>query len=269
MSNFNSDQDVDPVYHRKNLIARGTSRTVVIFLQKLIWLLSQKWLWLANMVSGIILFLGFLAPIFMSFGLTDAGQSVYDFLAPHNHQLPQRSYFLFGESQLITSYSLEQILAAGADIGRLQDFVGNPEMGFKMALNHRMTAIFVAIFFGGVAWGLAGRRPRLGPLWFIVLLLPLLIDGFSHLISENSGQGFRESNTWAVQLTGNAFPDKFYRETTIGSLNWLLRTITGILFGLGFVWFLFTYLSIRFQAIQLQLEPKLRAINAAQKTLDQ
>jgi len=237
-------------------------RGPVIFLQKSILWLARYWFLIAISLAWIVLGLALLAPALMSAGLTGAGQSVYGFLAPHDHQLPQRSYFLFGEAGGVQSYSLEQVLALGADPRNLRAFVGNPEIGFKMALNHRMTAIFGAIVGGGLAWGVAGGRPRLGPIWFIALMLPLLIDGFSHLISENSGQGFRAGNAWAVSLTGGIFPATFYEGTTIGTLNWLLRTITGILFGLGLVWFLFTYLSIRFRAIRAQLEPKLRRAGA-------
>ena len=240
----------------------GPTRNLVIFLQKLILLLARHWRFSANLIAGVILGLGVLAPILMALELTEAGQAVYGFLAPHNHQLPQRSYFLFGQAGRLQTYSLEQLLSWGADPNRLQAFVGNPEIGFKMALNHRMTAIFIAIFGGGISWGLAGGRPRLGPIWFLALMLPLLIDGFSHVISENSGQGFRESNVWAVSLTGGAFSTEFYEGNTLGSLNWLLRTVTGLLFGLGLVWFLYPYLSYRFTAIQARLEPKLRRIGA-------
>ena len=140
----------------------------------------------------------------------------------------------------------------------LRAFVGNPEIGFKMGLNHRMIAIFSAIVIGGLVWGMAGGRPKLGPIMFVLLILPLLVDGFSHMLSENSGQGFRESNAWAVALTGGIFPPEFYQGSTIGSLNWLLRTVTGLLFGLALVWFLFTYLSVKFEDIRTRLEPKIK-----------
>ncbi len=243
-------------------VAPGSLRTFVIFLQKTILTLARHWFLVANVISGTILALGFLAPAFMSAGLTDTGQPFYNFLAPHNHQLPQRSYFLFSQAGGIQTYSLEQIIAAGADPENLQAFVGNPELGFKMALNHRMVAILMAIFLGGLGWGLAKGRPRLSLIWFILLMLPLLVDGFSHMRSESSGLGFRETNAWAIRLTGGAFTDEFYEGSTIGSLNWWLRTVTGALFGLGFVWFLFTYFLVRFRAIRAQLEPKLRRIGA-------
>ncbi len=233
-------------------------RSVVIALQWLILQLARYWYAAALLFAFVILGLAFLAPALMVANEPEAAQTVYGWLAPHDHQLPQRSYFLFGQQGLVQSYSPEQLLAWGAKPYNLRVFVGNTEIGFKMGLNHRMTATFLAIFGGGLAWGLARQRPRLGPVWFLLLTLPLLIDGFSHRFSEMSDTGFRVDNAWAIALTGGAFADWFYRSDTIGSLNWLLRTVTGLAFGLGLVWFLFTYLSLRFYAIRIRLEPKLR-----------
>jgi hypothetical protein len=231
-------------------------RPLVIVLQKLILLLARHWFLVAILLAWIVLGLALLAPALMSAGQPEAGQAIYRFLAPHDHQLPQRSYFLFSPTGIVQSYSLEQILAWEADPDNLRGFTGNPDIGYKMGLNHRMVAIFVAILVGGLIWGAAGSRPRLGPILFLLLALPLLIDGFSHVFSENSGQSFRDSNAWAVALTGGIFPSGFYQESTIGSLNWLLRTVTGLLFGLALVWFLFTYLSGQFAAIRAKLEAR-------------
>src|SRR5688572_27666902 len=90
----------------------GFTRTTLIFLQKVILFLARYWFLLANLVTLTILAAALLAPTFMSLGWPEAGQALYRFLAPHNHQLPQGSYFLFGPQ---ASYSLEEILAFGAD----------------------------------------------------------------------------------------------------------------------------------------------------------
>jgi uncharacterized membrane protein len=240
----------------------GRTRNVVIFLQKTILLLARHWFVLANLLAGIILGAGFLAPALMAAEQPEAGQSVYRFLASHNHQLPQRSYFLFGQAGGIRTYSTEQLIAWGADPYNMQAFLGNPDIGFKMALNHRMTAIFIAILLGGLGWGLAHGRPRLSFVWLLLMALPLLLDGYSHMMSENSGEGFRAGNDWAVRLTGDIFPAEFYTGNTIGSLNWWLRTLTGLIFGLGLVWFLYTYFDNRFLAMRARLEPRLRRIGA-------
>lgn len=254
-----SQRDHDKLQVTNNLgPISGARRVVVLRLQWLIWLLSKQWLVAVNLLSGFILFLGFLAPVLQAEGLTAESQRVYRFLAPHNHQLPQRSYFLFGQNSGIHTYSVPQLVAAGADPQRLESFVGNAEIGFKTALNQRMIAIFVAIFLGGVWWGLAGRRPQLDLVLLLLMALPLLIDGFSHMASERSGSGFRDPNGWAVILTAGAFSPDFYGGSTLGSLNWWLRTLTGLLFGFGLIWYLNTYLSVRFAAVQVKLEPKLR-----------
>jgi hypothetical protein len=56
------------------------------------------------------------------------------------------------------------------------------------------------------------------------------------------GQGFRDSNAWLAALTNHAFPTAFYAGDAWGSFNSLMRLITGVLFGLGIVWFGYPYL---------------------------
>ena len=89
----------------------GHTRDLIILLQKLILILARFWSFIALMAAIAILALGFLAPAFMASGQPETGQAIYRFLAPHNHQLPQRSYFLFGQVGRLQTYSLDQILA--------------------------------------------------------------------------------------------------------------------------------------------------------------
>lgn len=243
----------------------GRTRDLVISLQKLILVLSRFWVFIAIVAAMVILAMAFLAPAFMASGQPEAGQAIYRFLAPHNHQLPQRSYFLFGQAGGIQTYSLDQVLAWGGDANNLQAFVGNAEIGFKTALNHRMVAIFAGLCLGGLIWQLAGERPRLRFVPFLLTVLPIVIDGLSHANSETSGRSYRQTNDWAHFLTGGLFPGSFYEGTIIGTLNWLLRTGTGFIFGLGLAWFLFTYLSNRFSAIRRELVTKLRKAGAIKR----
>jgi uncharacterized membrane protein len=239
----------------------GFKRDVVIFLQKLILVLARAWYFVALMAAVTFLALAFLAPAFMASDQPGAGRTIYALLAPHNHQLPQRSYFVFGVTGGIQTYSLAQLLAFGAEADNPEAFLGNADIGYKTGLNHRMVAIFSGLCLGGLIWGLAGGRPRLRLIPFLLMTLPLFIDGLSHM-SSDGGAGFREENEWAVIITGGLFPASFYAGTIIGTLDWLLRTATGLLFGLGLAWFLFTYLSNRFAAIRRELEPKLRRAGA-------
>jgi uncharacterized membrane protein len=90
--------------------------------------------------------------------------------------------------------------------------VGNEQVGHKVALCERDVAIYGAVLAAGLLFAL--MRPRLRPLslrWFVLLALPMAIDGGTQLF------GWRESNWW-------------------------LRTLTGALFGAAAVWWAYPYI---------------------------
>ena len=92
------------------------------------------------------------------------------------------------------------------------------------------------------------------PWWGLVLfLLPMAIDGGTHMFSDLAGigQGFRDSNQWLAALTNNALPASFYAGDALGSFNCWMRILTGLLAGLGLAWFVFPYM---FQAQTLNQE---------------
>jgi uncharacterized membrane protein len=249
-------------------VATGQARAVVIGIDRLILVMARHWLLLVNVFLGLYIGLAVLAPALMASGFTGPGRAIYRFFSFQCHQLPQRSYYLFSPAGDIQTYSLDQVVAWGADPTSpftLRAFIGSPEVGFKLAIAHRLTAIHTAMFIGGLLWIVLGRRlPRLSVLGYVLLALPMALDGGSHMLSEITRLGFRESNAWAVWLTGGLFPSSFYVGTTVGSLNWLLRTVTGTLFGLATIWFVFPYLDEGFRDIRRQLEPKLRRVEAIQ-----
>ena len=104
-------------------------------------------------------------------------------------------------------------------------------------------AIYVTFLLAGLGYALVRRRVR-GLSWrvFGLLILPMALDGGSHVVSEITGLGFRESNAWLATLTGNVLPAAFYTGTTLGSFNWLMRTLTGALFAVAVVWFAYPIL---------------------------
>jgi uncharacterized membrane protein len=254
-SNENSPND-----ERKTAVT-GWQRSLVIFLQKSVYWLTKFWYPLFMAAISLFLLLGFLAPALQAEGNEEAATAVYRFLAVNNHQLPERSYFLFGANGPLQAYSLAEILAFGADSANLQAFKGNAEIGYKTGLNHRMIAIFIGMIVAGLIWGIRKGRPRLSIVQFALLTLPLLLDGFSHIVSE-SGSSFRDSNDWLVMLSGDMFTAVFYTGTIPGSFNWWLRTLTGLLFGLGLVWFLFPRFADYFKKRRNELEPRLKRIGA-------
>jgi uncharacterized membrane protein len=243
----------------------GRTRDLEIGINRLSLGLSRHWLLVVNGFLGLYIGLAVLAPLLMAAGLTGPGRALYGFFSFQCHQLPQRSYFLFSQAGGIQTYSLDQVVAWGADpssVLTMRAFIGDPQVGYKVAIAHRLTAIHTAMFVGGLLWALVGRRlPRLSILGLVLLALPMALDGGSHMLSEITRLGFRESNIWAVWLTGGRFPQSFYEGTTAGTLNWLLRTLTGGLFGLATVWFIFPYLADGFGGIHHQLEPTLQRIH--------
>lgn len=237
--------------HTSPTAVTGWQRTIVLGLQRAIYWLAGYWHGLFLSAFVLFLTLGFLAPALMAEGQTRAATAVYRFLAPHNHQLPERSYFLFGPDTAVASYELEELTAVGVDPTTREQFTGNAQLGYKTALNHRMIAIFVGLIVGVFVWGASRGRLQLSLLAFLLFLLPLLVDGYSHLFSEQ-GSGFRQHNDWFMIQPAWATA-VFYSGTAVGTLNWWLRTLTGFFFGLGLVWFTFPHFARYFQGVRKRL----------------
>ena len=104
---------------------------------RLFLVLSQCWLVWLNLLLGIWVLLPWAAPVLMRIGATGAASLVYLFYTPQCHQLPQRSYFLFGDRLMIP---LQDILTAyhTDDPLSLRPFLGTPELGWKVAWSDRM-----------------------------------------------------------------------------------------------------------------------------------
>ena len=149
-------------------------------------------------------------------------------------------------------YSLAEIQAAWQptnDMFLLRQFIGNPEMGWKVAWSDRMVSMYTSILFGGLLYGLVRKQLKPLSFWtFAVLLLPMVVDGGTHMISDLAGigQGFRDTNIWLQMLTNSVFPITFYHGDALGSFNSWMRLITGILFGVALVAFAYPYLNHSF-----------------------
>lgn len=206
--------------------------------------LSRHWFALFLIVYGLWVFTPFLAPVFMRLGWQGAGKAIYVMYSFFCHQLPERSFFLFGEKSM---YSLREIQAAWQNTTNpmiLRQFAGNETMGWKIAWSDRMISFYTSVWVFAVLWVPFRRKIKTLPwIGFILLLLPLIMDGATHMISDVAGigQGFRDTNQWLVILTNHFFPATFYSGDALGSFNSLMRFITGLLAGLGIVWLVFPY----------------------------
>ena len=141
----------------------------------------RHWLLLVNGAAILYAGLPWLSPIAKASGHPLIGELLFRIYTPLCHQLPERSFFVCGH-----------------------------QVGFC----HRCAAMYSSIVVAGLLFGLLRRhiRPtslKIGGL----LLLPILIDGLTHMVDDLSGLGFRGG--------GDA----------IGTLNFWLRMITGALVG--------------------------------------
>jgi len=216
--------------------------------------LSQHWFALFLVIYGAWVFLPFLAPLLMQAGWNGPGKAIYFIYSFFCHQLPERSIFLFGPKAM---YSLTEIQAAWQDTLNpliLRQFIGNTGMGWKIAWSDRMISFYTSLWVFGLAWW--PLRRKIGPLnwaWFALLLLPIVLDGSTHALSDLAGlgQGFRDTNQWLAALTGNLLPPSFYAGDALGSFNSWARLVSGILAGLALAWLVFPYI---FQSQRLSSE---------------
>ena len=217
------------------------------------------------LVYGLWVFTPFFAPLFMQIGWTHAGKAIYFIYSFFCHQLPERSFFLFGEK---TMYSLMEIQAAWQDTANpmlLRQFIGNATMGWKIAWSDRMISVYTSIWLFALLWFPMRYRTKPIVLWgFMLLLIPILVDGGTHAISDLSGigNGFRDTNMWLAALTNDSLPTSFYAGDALGSFNSTMRFVTGVLAGLGISWLLFPYLfQTRFQDEQADSVNYAKVIN--------
>ena len=226
--------------------SRQTVQTASPVAERISHWFARHWLALFNTFWGIFVVVPWLAPIFMTLGLTGLGHDIYFAYSFVCHQLPERSWFLFGPH---FSYSQPEIAVAwGQSLSALSNemfrrqFIGTPELGWKVAWSDRMVSMYSSIFVFGLLYAAlrrAGLRLKPWPWWLAgLLILPLALDGTTHMINDLLRLDFRQTNQWAAVLTNHIFSPQFYVGDKFGSLNSLLRLVTGVLFGLGLVGFL-------------------------------
>jgi uncharacterized membrane protein len=203
---------------------------------------TRHWLGLFNLVMGTFVVLPWLAPVFMAQGYETPARIIYFGYSFTCHQLPQRSYFLLGDKLM---YSQAEIQAVWPSDNLLveRQFIGTPTMGYKVAYSDRMVSMYTGMFIGGLLFGLMRRllHPLNWRLFVLVGVIPIFVDGFTHMLNDLTGLGFRDNHMWLAALTSASVSTTFMSGDAIGSLNWWLRLVTGLLFGVTVVWFTFPY----------------------------
>jgi uncharacterized membrane protein len=148
---------------------RATPREerAIIAIDRAIYHLARHWVWVLNLVGAIMVGLPLLAPVLASSGHRTLANLIYDPFSLICHQLPDRSFHIFG---------------------------------YKMAYCERCFAIYGATLLLGLVYGASRRSMRPASVLEACLLsTPMAIDGFTQLF------GWRES-TWELRvITGSLF----------------------------------------------------------------
>ncbi len=173
----------------------------------------KHWLAALNIIFLLYVGLPLLAPVLMQVGAETPARVIYAIYRPACHQLPERSFFLFGASPV---YGRAQLPASGPaasdNLLVRRTYIGDAQHGYKVAICQRDVAIYGSMFLMGLLFALMrGSLPKLRARWLLLFALPMFIDGTTQLV------GLR-SSTWA------------------------LRLITGTIFGVGLVWFIYPHI---------------------------
>jgi uncharacterized membrane protein len=234
--------------------SQGNRSALVAAADRFIFWLSRRWLAVLNTLAFLYAGLPFLAPVMMHFRAPGAASLIYTLYRPLCHQLPQRSWFLFGPQ---LTYRLPELmeLAGDAVTGPFSNsFIGNEALGYKVAFCQRDTAIYGAIFVFGLLFGVLRRRWHVRPLpWWAYILLGLVPMGFDG----------------GYQLLSYALPLVFPRislqpyETTP-----LMRVLTGALFGWATVWLAYPYVQESMDDVRVSLQRRLGGAQRAREWAD-
>ncbi|MCL5946613.1 MAG: DUF2085 domain-containing protein [Chloroflexi bacterium] len=153
----------------------------------------RHWLLLANASNAATVVGAILSPYLMAQGLVGVARAIFAAYSLICAQNPGHSYFL---------------------------------LGYQMAMDQRMIAIYTAATAAGLAY--TAFRSSLRSLhwkWYLMLISPMAVDGFTQLF------GWRQS-------------------------NWELRSITGALFGAASVWWLYPFLEHQVSRLRTGMERK-------------
>lgn len=145
----------------------GRVRDLVIVVDKLIYQLARHWVLFIGLFLGLYAGLPLLAPILMAKGYDLPANLIYSAYRFACHQLPSRSYFIFGN---------------------------------QVAYCHRDTAIYGTLFVATLLFGLVRRWIKPLP-WqgYVAFIIPMGIDGLTQLV------GLRTSNWQLRTITGFLF----------------------------------------------------------------
>jgi uncharacterized membrane protein len=234
---------LEEVKRRRAARQQESKSRFVTLANRFVFWLSRHWLAVFNTLAFLYVGLPVLAPILVQLGADGAGLLIYKVYSPLCHQLPQRSWFLFGQKW---AYRLPELIERTAAVSGPWDanYIGDATLGYKMAFCQRDFAIYGAIFLSGLVYGLLhhtlDRNVRPLPWWAYLGLgiLPMGLDGGFQLLS------------YGLPLLFPNIAIQPYETTP------LMRIITGTLFGWATVWLAYPYVQETMDEVRQSLEQR-------------
>lgn len=245
-------------------------RRVTLRFHRALLAVCRGWLSLATVLLALYVSLPFLAPLLMQSGLETPGRIIYALYSPFCHQFAFRSFFIGGRQNVWpralagqaggnfeeAAWESPAFLATYARFARVEPaavtreelsvyspalqfaaraFTGDEVFGYKLTLCERDIAIYGSMLVGAILYRRWRRwlRPAPIPLYILLGLAPVGVDGFSQLL------GYPPFSLWPARETTPAF-----------------RVVTGALFGLMSVWLGFPWLEISFRELGEALEER-------------
>ncbi|MSP12944.1 MAG: DUF2085 domain-containing protein [Chloroflexi bacterium] len=192
--------------------ATGVEATISRWSYALVEKVARHWLLIFQICLAIFIGLPFLAPILDLNGMHEPAGIIYTVYHLTCHQLPSRSYFIGGQQFVYTPEQIKTFTGVDNVIFLFWQPIRDPHIGYQVAFCERDVGIYITLLL--ISFIFAALRKIVQPIsWRIawIFAVPIAIDGFSQLF------GFRES-------------------------NYILRTITGAIFGAGVGLFIFPLL---------------------------
>ena len=200
------------------------TRRITHWLTLLMRWVSAHWLLVANLAVALYVGLPILAPVLAEAGFQRAANIVHFVFRPLCHQLPERSFFLYGSRCVYSYQELSQMLG-GLVPSRYQ---GGEGIGFKVAVCQRCVAIYLTMLVAGILFAsLRGRLKALSVRQFAMTILPMAIDGLGQLFG-------------------------------LWTSSWWSRVVTGGLFGLGCFWLTYPHLERGMSEVRQESERALQ-----------
>jgi uncharacterized membrane protein len=217
--------------------------------------LSRHYMLLFNLIVFVYVGLPFLAPALMKVNIQLPARVIYTVYSPLCHQFAFRSWFIYGEQSF---YPRELAMIDGivtyerlmgieeADLAEARRFVGNEQVGYKVALCQRDIAMYGGILLFGLVFSLSGRRLRSVPwyLWLLLGVVPIGLDGASQLPS----------------LMGINLPIWL----PIRESSPLLRSITGAMFGVMTAGYIYPMIEAAMRETRAMLARKIAVVQQTQ-----